>query len=327
FLYENFVFIWGLLQIALVIILLNAYDAGRLRGKIFDKIIPFLPIFMQFSFGNLFSGFIVFYIRSGSILISWPFLLILGALFLGNEFFRKRYLHLSFQTGVFFIALFSYSVFVTPVLLNEMGASIFLLSGAVSLLILGAVLFLQFLIMPAKIKFNLKPILVSVGTIYLVFQILYFGNIIPPAPLSVKDSGIYHSIERVNNGNYFYRVGFEPAPAYLFFEEQSGTFHKMRGDFVYSYSAIFSPADLDVTILHKWSYFDETKGDWTEIARIPLNIIGGRDKGYRGYSYIINPAAGKWRVDIITGRGQVLGRRNFNVVEVESSPDIETEFR
>lgn len=327
-LFENLVFITNLSAAALVIALFNAYDAGKLRGKIFDKIIPFSPILMQFAFGNLFSAFIIFYVRSGTAFVSWPFLIALAVLFIGNEFFRTRYSRLTFHMSVFFVALFSYSIFILPVLLDKIGPIIFLLSGVAALLALGLMIFFLSRIMPERLKLNLRPLLFSIGGLYIIFNVLYFTNIIPPVPLSLKESGIYHSLKRVYDvDNYIYQAMFEPAPKYLFFETQSNVFHWVPGNPIYAYSAVFSPTNINIPIYHKWSYFDTETGDWLEAARVSFPIIGGTDGGYRGYSYIYIHNAGKWRLDVITARGQVLGRREFTVVEASEVPQLETVYR
>jgi hypothetical protein len=210
-----------------------------------------------------------------------------------------------------------------------MSAKIFIMSGLFALSAAGLIIFFLFLIMPQRIKENFKYLILVISGIYLIFQILYFTNIIPPIPLSIKESGIYHSIERINMDNYIFKVTYEPeANRYLFFRDQSDIFHYTEGEkILYSYSAIFSPTDLNMPIYHRWMYFDQTKGSWIEYAKISFNVTGGRDGGYRGYSYIRNFFPGKWRVDVLTERGQILGRRKFTVIKTDSAPSLETTLR
>lgn len=325
--YENFVFIFHFSVILAAVVFINIYDSGRMKNRFFLRFAPFLPIFIQFSFGGLFSAFVVFYIKSGSVFASWPFFILLISLFVGNEFFRRKYLKLTFQLSVFFIALFSYSVFILPVILNKMGAVIFLLSGFAALGAISLVIFLFFLLIPERTRQNLKPLILSISSIYLIFQLLYFTNIIPPVPLSLKESGVFHSIEKTTEKNYIYKVEYEPTPWYLFFKKQNSDFHYLKNEAVYCYSAVFAPTDLNVKIFHRWSYFDENKNKWTEKARLSLPVFGGRDGGYRGYSYIKNVKPGKWRVDVITEQEQILGRIKFKIVDSDSLPPLKTDFR
>jgi len=275
--------------------------------------------------------------------VSWPFLVPLLALFLGNDFFRKKYLNLTFQTSLFFVSLFSYSILIFPVIFDKIGDYIFIASGVAVLFAIAFFLFILFRIMPERFKLNLKPLLLSIGGIFVIFQIFYFTNIIPPAPLSLKESGIYHSLERIYGNsewyaarytepvahykNYIYKVSVESAPLYLFFKDQSDIFHWIPGTPVYCYSSVFSPTNLDIPIFHRWSWLNKGTGKWIEMARLSFPIVGGLDGGYRGYSYMYIHNAGRWRVDVINEQGQVLGRREFTVVAVADPPKLETAYR
>lgn len=100
---DNLILLGYLMLAGTSIIVLNARDSGRLQNSFVTKMAGILPIAMQFAFGGLFSGLVVFYWRSSALIASWPFLLLLGVLFLGNEFFRTRYLRLTFQLSVFLL--------------------------------------------------------------------------------------------------------------------------------------------------------------------------------------------------------------------------------
>ena len=60
-------------------------------------------------------------------------------------------------------------------------------------------------------------------------------------------------------------------------------------------------------------WFNESKEDWQIMDEIGFNIIGGRDNGYRGYSYKNNVTNGKWKVEVITDENLVLGVVDFNI--------------
>jgi len=320
---QNLQFLAYLIFAGCAILFINAYDTGRIHGHLAEKASRFTPLFLQFIFGGLFSAFLVFYSRSGSLAAAWPFLLMLVIFFAGNEFFRKGYLRLTFQMSVFFIALFSYAVFALPLVVGKIGDIVFIASGTAALLGIGIIAYLFSRVMPERLHQNRHALALSISSIYIFFQILYFANIIPPIPLVLKESGIYHSIEPARGEGYIYQVSYEPAPWYLFFKEQSDTFHRTGDQPVYSYSAIFAPAKFNMPIFHRWQYFDEAADEWTERARIQFAITGGRDGGYRGYTFKENIQPGKWRVEVITESDQILGRRTFKVLEAEAPPRIE----
>jgi len=309
-LYENLVFLMYIFVAGAGIILVN----------ISFKYVRFAPLFMQFAFGGLFSGFVVFYFRSASFMASWPFLALLLFFLVGNEVFKKQYLRLVFQLSVFFTVLFSYAIFAVPVFIGKMGDGVFLVSGVLSLFLMGLLVFILNFSIPGKIYHVRRALFSSILGIYLLLNIFYFTNIIPPIPLSLKTFGVYHSVEKNSAGEY--AVSFEPMPWYAWGERMNPVFHWTPGAPVYVFSAVFAPVKINTSVSHKWSYFDEKTGKWIETNRIGFSVVGGRDGGYRGYTVKNSIMPGRWRVDVVTGRGQVLGRLNFNVVETEITPEL-----
>ena len=304
------------------IIVLNLYESGRLRKGIVGRISHLAPFVVQYSFGNLFSGFFVFYSRSSTLVGNWPFLLLLLVLLFGNEFFKKRYLRFDFQMSVFFIALFSYSICYTPILLEELSERVFLLSGVISLIIVTLFIFFSSLFIPKLVSKGRKLLIGSIGGLYVIINIFYFTNIIPPIPLSLKNEGVYHLVEKNKEGNYL--VKDEEKSWYESLKDYKNEFHHVSGEPIYFYSAVFSPTDLNIKIYHSWQYYDEGKGEWVESFQKGYEIVGGRDGGYRGYTMKEDILPGRWRVDVMTERKQLLGRYNFVVIDVQTPFVLET---
>lgn len=323
--YDNIVFITYLITATISIILHYLYEAEVLRIRCLEKAIHILPFFFQFAFGGLFSAFFIFYSRSGSLSASWPFLFLLASLLIGNEFLREKYLRLTLQLSILFFVLYSYLIFALPVLLGRMGADIFLLSGITSLIIIGFILSVLFYARPEKLRHSMRMISASIGAIYIAFNLMYFTNIIPPIPLALKEVGVYHYVQRTAQGNYLVR--YEPAPWYLFFKKINPEFHWMPGSPVYVFSAVFAPTRLHTKIFHRWSYFDQQKDKWITVNRLNYPIVGGRDGGYRGYTFKQNIMPGRWQVTIENERGQILGKVKFKVVKVYSAPELKSGFK
>ena len=321
FLFDHVILIGHLLIAASGITLVNAYASGRLRGEFMARFALFYPLAIQFSFGALFSGFTVLFSRSGSIAGSWPFLLILAVILVGNEFFRERYKRFIFHIGIYFVALFSYAIIVVPVLLRDIGPWIFVLSGIASILAIAFLAAILAFVAPAIIRENRMRLIGTIGGIYLVFTLFYFTNVIPPVPLTLKHLGIYHSLERLDNGKY--RLEYEDAPWYAFFDGASSTIHWMPGKKIIAFSSVFAPTDINTKIVHRWLYYDEAVGRWVERSTIGFTMKGGRDTGYRGYSEKKAITPGKWRVEVRTDRGELLGRTTFEVVETTAPPKLE----
>src|SRR6201994_177416 len=89
----------------------------------------------QFSLGALLSGFCVFYIRSASIGASWPFLLFMAAIFIGNEYLRRYHARLVFSALLFFLSLYSYAILLVPVVIARIGTVPFLISGLIAVVV------------------------------------------------------------------------------------------------------------------------------------------------------------------------------------------------
>jgi hypothetical protein len=313
-LFDNLILLSYLLLAVIGIVVFNLIDTGKLRGRVFERVAPMFPLLAQFAFGGLFSGYFIFYGRSASVLSSWIFVLILALFLVGNERFKKQYLRFRFQMSIFFVALFSFSIFSIPTLIGAIGPHIFVLSGVVSVGVMA--LLLRFLqkIMPEKIAATRNSLVTSISGIFIIFNILYFSNAIPPLPLSLKDIGVYHNIERVESG---YRVLAESPPWYKFYRGYRNSFSRTEDEAVYVFSSVFAPTKLETKIFHQWQYFDDSLGRWTPAGTFGFPIIGGRDGGYRGFSTKTAIFEGKWRVNVITEHGQIVGRIKFEVEKSE----------
>jgi hypothetical protein len=279
----------------------------------YKKFHEFSPLIFQYAIGGLFSGLFIFYFRSGSFGASFPFLIVLFALMLGNEYFYRRFPKMRFQLIVFFIALLSYVNLVLPVVIKKMGTLIFLIATTIA-----SILMYFFVIGLFKTIHYIKntiliderdKVLKSLFVTLCLFLVFYFSNLIPPIPLSMKSGGIFHNVLRSSDNEFL--VVRENVPWYLPFHNYDPNF-KNDGNGVYAFASIFAPAKLSTKIYHQWSFYDEDKG-WIEKERIPIEIYGGREEGFRGYSFKQNIQEGTWRVDIETERGQIIGRMRFDV--------------
>ncbi len=306
------------------IVLVHLYEDKIIKGILIKKIAPFLPFLIQFIFGGLFSGYLIFYSRSASFVTSWFFILLLFVLLIGNEFFRKHYKGLVFQISIFYFSLFSFTIFFIPVIIGKMGASVFILSGVISLVVITLLMYGFFLVLPKRVKEKRKYLVISILGIFLSINFLYFTNIIPPIPLSLKESGVYHFVGKMPGGGYIVRPEEDNWYDFNIGEKK---IHIKKGSPVYVYSSVFAPTNLNTEIFHRWQYYDVNNNKWITLSDIKFPITGGRDGGYRGYSFKENVFPGRWRVDVTTDRGQILGRIPFEVVYSKFSPTLDTEFK
>lgn len=330
---DNVILLSYLLIAGASILILNSYEAsfrdglptGIFKNPKIEKLILLLPLAIQFAFGGLFSGFVVLYSRSASILVSWPFLATLIALLIGNEYSRHRYRILIFQTAVYFVAVFSYFIFAVPVILNSIGPIIFLLSGVVSLSAISLIVWLISKTAPQKFESYRRAVKYSILGIYIAFNLLYFTDIIPPIPLSLKDIVVAHSISHIDNNRF--QISFESPRWYNFLSDFNSTYHRLDNEPIYIFTTIYAPAKLKTNIIHEWSHFEESKKEWVVKSRLEYSLFGGREQGYRGYSFKTVVEPGKWKVAVKTKTGQTLGRTRFKIIPVSSPPELRTEIR
>lgn len=277
---------------------------------------------LQFLFGGILSTFLVSYFRSADIFVTWPFILILVTAFGANEILKRHYVRLSFQLSLYFFAVYSFTIFFIPILTHKIGAHIFLLAGLTSLVFITLFISLLFFLVKDKFSDSKNTLTFLISGIFVFMNLLYFTNLIPPIPLSLKEAGIYHSLQRNSDGNYV--VGAEKRDWRSYFHLYQ-KFQEVSGEPVYAYSAIFSPSHLDTTIIHEWER--KVNGKWILQSRINLPVVGGREDGFRTYSVRSNLASGKWRVNVKTERGQTIGTLRFEVVIGEKIPDLEFDIK
>jgi len=272
-----------------------------------------LPAASQFALGGLWSGFLVFYSRSAVFSASWPFLLVLTAVFVGNEVFRHYRSRLVFSGVLFFFALYSYAIFVVPVLAGRIGNVVFLASGAAATVIF--LLFLQVLNLVGRKRFKQSRLLLFSGAaaVLATMNLFYFTDVLPPLPLALANAGVFHSVKRIGAT---YSAVAEPQPLTAMFNLSRPVLHVAPGQSLAVYSAVFAPIKLTTKIAHRWRWYDPNRKAWVQQSVVTFPISGGRAGGYRGYTIKSKPRAGAWRVDIDTEDGRLIGRVGFEVVTV-----------
>ncbi len=296
------------------IALLNvANKEGQWRTKA-DMI---APLALQFSFGALLSASLIFYWFSGAFSVSWPILGMIALLMTSNEVLRHYYLKPVIQLSVFSFILFSLGTLVLPFLFNSIDVAMFVLAGIGSL-VLTALFVWMLSRLSSEVRQLRRQIAIGVLSVFALMNAFYFFNLIPPIPLSLRDAGVYHEVRRTDM-------------RYLLTEEESDwidrllpgqTIHLKKGERVFVFTSIFAPAKLNTTVYHRWQHFDDNQGKWIDRDVLSFGMTGGRDEGYRGFSSKSSVAEGKWRVNVETERGQVIGRVGFTIEFVESSPRL-----
>lgn len=272
----------------------------------------YMPVAMQYSFGGLLSGMLIFYGRSGDFFVSAPFLLLIVAVVFGNELIHKRSNRLLFHLSLYFIGILAYFVLLLPLIIGMMGDVVFVLSGLLACLLVYGVIKLLLKIIPNFVTLHIRMVVFVLGSIYATFNILYFLNIIPPIPLSLTELHIYHDVTPIPTGGY--RILTVDGAWWKQLPYLPQTFSPVDGKGVSCFARVYVPSTIATDIYHRWEYYDETAGAWTPHYRMSYPVSNQNRNGYGGYSQVVNGLrSGEWRCSVETKRGQVLGRRTFTV--------------
>ncbi len=308
---DNLILLFYILLATTALLLLYVGVAERGPRFLSRWFVRYTPILMQYAFGGLLSGMLIFYGRSGDWIASAPFMILILAVIFGNELVSKRSDRLVYHIALYFIGLFSYIVLVVPVITGKMGDGMFILSGLIALMIVTFVVQLLFRIVPNFMAANIGRVIVMIGFIYIGFNALYFTSAIPPIPLSLTELDVVQSVQRLDDGAY--RISYEVQPWYRRIPFVRPVIHP-TGNSIACFARVYAPTKLSTEIFHRWEYKNEA-GDWQEGFRLGYEISGVNKGGYGGYTVKENFFDGLWRCSVETKRGQVLGRE---VVRIET---------
>lgn len=269
--------------------------------------------FLHFLLGTLLNVYSLFYIKSASLISSLFFLLLMVGLIISNELPLIKKAKVGLKIGLFSICLFSFISIIFPVFLGFIGWITFILSIATTL----GIFYLQFWFLDRQLtdkRVLFDAILLPSISVLTLFTLFYIFDWIPPIPLSIKEQGIYHAVEKKGND---YLLSAEDGET-TWWRLGEPKFNARPGDVIYYYSQIYSPARFADKIYIKWMRKD-AKGNWQKTDRIPMQIAGGREEGFRGYATKSNYQPGEWRVQVETAMGHEISRLDFEVVSDTST--------
>ncbi|MFC1477538.1 DUF2914 domain-containing protein [candidate division KSB1 bacterium] len=315
---DNLILAFYLSLLGGMLIVTNLIQREKLSKPILLKYQNWYPFVMQFLLGGLFSAYVVFYFKSATFTQPGLFLFLLVVLLVANEFIEDRLTNIYVQISLYFLVNASFFIFIIPVIFRRMGFLTFLAGGLISMLVVDQLIRLlnRKHVFQSPKEFNyirsIAPVLLTVLVLF------YLCNWIPPVPLSVKTIGIYHSVEKSTaESGLTYVLAYEKPPWYRPWKKSDDVFHYRESDRVYCFSPVFASKYLRAKIYHHWQWYDENEEQWRESDKIEITILGGRDEGYRLYSYKEQLRNGPWRVEVRTGNGALLRRVEFDMVPAE----------
>lgn len=258
--------------------------------------LPYLTL--QFLFGSLFCALFILYYKSASHLTAIAWSLILAVLLIANEFLENHYKQFTVIWTLFGFCLILLLNFVLPYILGSVHWVWFYIS-----IMFGVILTLA-------LKLKISPHLGHIYPTYLIAIIVasaYVLDVIPPVPLVKRDMAVGTNLEKVD-GKYVLHE--DKAPPFRFIRNIQKTVHIKPGQKVYCIAAVFAPAGLKTKLYHRWEYLDPQKG-WQLIERIGFDLTGGRNNGFRGYTYKENVKFGQWRVIVETEYNHTITTEEF----------------
>jgi len=268
---------------------------------------------LSFFLGTLLNVYTVFFFKSSSLLVSFSFLLVMIALLFLNEFGPFKHSGLAFKFALLSLCGLSFCATVVPVAFGQVGTGIFLVSMATACMPMLALAAWSRRWAPERYPAARQQMLVPFGVVLILFLAAYLLRVIPPVPLSIRFIGVYHSVERTKNA---YRLSHQ-RPAWAFWRNGDQKFLAQPGDRVYVFFRIFSPANFADEVQMRWFHRDAQ--GWTPQDTIPIQIVGGRAEGFRGYGLKTRYQPGEWKVQIETTDGREIGRVYFDVENIPAS--------
>ena len=279
---------------------------------------PYAPMAIQFLLGGLFSAYTIFYSKSATFTGTAVFFCLLVGALVANEFLRDRLSNVQLLVGLYALVCFGFFTFFLPVMTGIMNQAMFLAGAGLTILVVWRVVHLIYWRNEARTP--REALLAGAPALALVGLLIgfYFLNWIPPVPLSMTFGGMYHEVKRSND---HFELSYE-REWYEVWKRSNATF--AANEPIYCFTAIFAPVTLRTTVYHHWYYRPDISKPFILVDKIALNITGGREGGYRAYTFKQRLDPGDWRVDVETDDGRIIGRVKVQVKDQLASHALYT---
>lgn len=329
-------FIWDSVTMGRVVsffdlLVLSAYyfGAGLVLILLVREIKPqwqnWLIFLMQFFFGGLFSALVVFYFKSSGSIYTFSVVLCLVFLLIANEFLAEQYLSRTLCWTLFAVCGTMYLNFLIPHIVHSIKAIWFYLSCLLSLGLVYAIRRLAVGSIRKHVKIGRARIryrndlrqLIPATSMVLLLVAFYQLHLIPPVPLVLKESYICKNVKQEGGA---YQCQVEKQNFWVAMGIGENVVHFKQGDKIYSLNAVFAPKRITVDLEQRWWRQDDDSDAWLTRGVVPLPMVGGRQGGWRSYTYI-NAAVqtGRWKVETAVKDGAVLAVDYFTAKPQEDS--------
>jgi hypothetical protein len=268
---------------------------------------------LHFCLGAVFSALVCLYFRSAGHLWGFGTVALLAGLMLYNEYAVHAEPKRSIVWGIYAVSLVMYFNFLAPYLFRSLSEAWFYESIVVTMAALYALRHLAAI--PTKS-------LVASGVFSVLLMGLYLFGAIPPVPLVMKQQ-IAGVDARKTGGRYVCEVGERSWWADLGLLDP--TIQYASGERVGVLSAVAAPRGVSTPVAHRWQHWED--GEWETYSTIDLRMTGGRENGWRFFSYKEHLLPGLWRVETVVRGDWLLSTTSFRVEEIESIEGLERHSR
>lgn len=262
---------------------------------------------LHFLYGGLLSAYIIFYSKSGAGR-SLAFLVVVVVLMVANELTAVQRASRRLRLGLHAFCVASFLNYLLPVLLGRMGDGVFAMALGLTLLFSAGLLFWVWRI--TRSIGLLRSLACPPAAVLGMMGLFYALRWIPPVPLSMQFGGIFHHVGRKADR---FELTYRKPPWYRFWRKDDRAFAARPGDRVYCFVRVFAPTHFTHTINLRWRVWDPEDRNYATSDKIPLEIRGGRGEGYRGFAFKANHRPGRWRVDVETSQGRLIGTIPFRI--------------
>jgi hypothetical protein len=304
--------------LATLLLLEQKHPEGVEPPKVLAKVWKWREDAIHFFYGSLLSSYTLFFFKSASGFTAFAFLVTMFGMMVANELPHFRKLGPVVRVALFSLCVSMYFAYVLPVIIGKANFWIFLLA---QVLAGGAVYGLMRVLLNWHILDRvqaLKQIAIPGFGVLVVALFLFVVRVLPPVPLAVTFSGVYHEVKAVNVAKgREYHLSHEPK-WWKFWVKDDRDFLMRQGDVAYYFFSIFAPKGFDQYKVNvRWFYDDPQKG-WKEMSSFsPTLRATGAERGLRYYALTRNLKPGDWYVVLETEDGHQINRQSFSVEKDE----------
>jgi hypothetical protein len=296
--------------LATLLLLEQRHPEGTEPPKALAKVWKWREDAIHFFYGSLLSSYTLFFFKSASGLTAFVFLLLMFGLMVANELPLFRQLGPVVRVALFSLCVSMYFSYVLPVIIGKANFWIFLLAQVLT----GGVIFgVIHLLRRWKILDQLqalRQIAIPGFGVLAALLLFYLVRVVPPVPLAVTFSGVYHDVKKVGGE---YHLSHEPR-WWKFWVKDDRDFLMRPGDKAYYFFSIFTPKGFDrYTVNVRW-YYDHPDKGWTLTSTVPLSMQSSTaERGWRSNALTSHLKPGDWRAVLETADGHEISRFSFTV--------------